>query len=208
MEIRNVSTSTQYKTPVQFGSQQTKPEQREYVSRRAASSVATGALFGNILGGYLIGLPAAKAILKSPVTRDALKTIPPLRMLGASVAILMSSAIPGFLAAKFMANRNQPDEAKLKDKTLLKLTAASIAGTAMGSAVGNKLMMMMQPGILPMIASAIITVLGNDTAVNWMAKQHNKKAAPPQMNFIVSNSGVVNGNEFEYFIMRTKGSRL
>lgn len=207
MQISNVVNTIQYTKPVSFQGVKQKSSQPEYIDRAASSRASTGALLGNILGGMLIGAPAARTILQSNLTTQALKASPIGKIILALGVVLLSTVTPAFLAAKYLVNKNRSEETKLSNGSIAKLTAASIAGTALGGFVGNTLQSKMASnGILPMLANAIITVMGNDTAVNMMAKSNNKKSpqgtssSPIQEMVQLPSSS----QQFEYFLLKAQ----
>lgn len=207
MQISNIVHNNQYTKPISFQGEKPKSSQPEYIDRAASSRAATGALLGNILGGMLIGVPAARTLLQSNFTTQALKTTPIGKSILAAGIMALSTITPAFLAAKFLVNKNRSEETKLSNGSIAKLTAASIIGTTLGGSVGNALQSKMASnGILPMIANAIITVMGNDTAVNMMAKSNNKKApqaisSNPIQEMVQLPSS---SKQFEYFLLKTQ----
>lgn len=179
MEIRNVSTNLYPQKQVSFKGTSNQTS-KQYIDRAASSRAATGALLGNILGGGFIGIPVATMILNNPVTVQTLKAVKPLRAAGAVAAAVLGAVIPGFLAAKWMVNHKRPEENKISNTNIAKLTAASFVGMGIAGALGNKIQHAMGDGIFPMLANAIVTVLGNDFAVDAAAKFHNKGAQKPE----------------------------
>ena len=207
MQISNVVNTIQYTKPVSFQGDKTKSSQPEYIDRAASSRAATGALLGNILGYMLIGVPAAKMILQSNLTAQALKATPIGKTILALGVMVLSTVTPAFLAAKYLVNKNRSEETKLSNGSIAKLTAASIVGATLGGFVGNTLQSKMASnGILPMLANAIITVMGNDTAVNMMAKSNNKKAtqgaSPSPIQEMVQLPS--SSQQFEYFLLKAQ----
>ncbi|MEW5819328.1 MAG: hypothetical protein AB1782_03995 [Cyanobacteriota bacterium] len=208
MEIRNISPALQAKKSISFMASNKENKQVQYIDKTAAYKAASGAFLGNILGGWLIGIPVVKSILESEISKNALKVASKTKLVGASLAMLACSAIPAFLAAKFMVNRNRSEEQKISNANLAKLTAASMVGTAAFGTLGNLLQAKMGPGIMPMLANAFITIFGNDATVSTYSKHHNKKATPPpqDLHYIMHSSGPGQSNEFHYFMMKTQGS--
>lgn len=207
MNVLNTPIQSQVIKPVSFGVNDNKKTPATYIDNVTASRASTGAFIGNILGGSFVGIPLFKAIVSKAIDNGA-KKANPLMLLLATVAAVMGTIIPGYLGAKFLANRNKPKEQQLSSETLLKLTGASYVGTLAGSALGGAIASKMNGGVLPMLTDALITIGGNDTAVNLMAKQHNKDAVKPTVHYISTDQGPVVIQDFRKFLTDTKNSKF
>lgn len=207
MQINNLSNINTPTKALAFKGQKSQEKGNEYIDRLAVRRAGTAGLLGNIAGSMIIGMPVVHKILNGPITKEVVKVAGPAKAIAAVATMFLSTTIPAYLATKFWVNNNRSTEDKLSNKSIAKLTAGSVVGLAIGSKIGNGLQRMMASnGVLPMLANAIIAVIGNDTGVNMIAKTNNKNAAQnaPSNQFQTMTRIPSSSEQFEYFLLKTQ----
>ena len=201
-----ITPQIQSPKPITFTARKEQNDKPVYIDHKTKSRMSLAALFGNIIGGQYLGGMAIRKILNNPKTAEDLLKVPMLRRAGAVGAGLALALATGFGLTKLAANWKKPEGEKLSNMAIFKVSLASLVGCAAGSLAGGLLAARIGDGIFAMLANAIVTVGGNDLAVNLAANNHNKKAAPPETQTFRIPQSMTGSDEFNYFLVRTKNN--
>lgn len=157
------------------------------ISSRTASHISTGAFIGNMFGTSLIGVPLfakvsgiSKVLSENSemLLKDAVKTVvknSPIKVAGAIACAIGATLLTAFAGAKVAVRLGKAEEEGISDKTLLKLSGASMVGSTVGSWVGSFAASMVAGfSIIPLLVQSIFTVVANDKVVYSSVKKHNE----------------------------------
>jgi F0F1-type ATP synthase assembly protein I len=217
-KISPIVTTTQLQKPVAFKGNRQEDSQPKYISSRAASSVTLWSFLTGILGYQFLSRPGMSKILtknasgafQSGVIGSAFKAASPATKLIAAGVGLAGTLLPAFITTKYFLNKNQPPGQSHDNKTAMKLTGAVVGGSIAGDTIGRVLTSKMAPtSVLPLVLGAFATIIGLETATNWIVKQHNKKVPQenkPQLHVINTQEGLVVVQDFRQFLNKTQGS--
>ena len=157
------------------------------ISSRTASNISTGAFIGNMFGTSLIGIPLFARVSglskilnenSGMLIKDAAKIIvknSPLKVASGIACAIGATLLTAFAGAKVALKLGKGEKEDISNKTLLKLSGASMVGSTVGSWVGSiAASMVAGVSIIPLLVQSIFTVVANDKAVYSSVKKHNQ----------------------------------
>lgn len=157
------------------------------ISSRTASNISTGAFIGNMFGSSLIGIPIfvrvsglSKILNENSgmLIKDAAKIVlknSPLKVASGIACAIGATLLTAFAGAKVALKLGKGEKEDISNKTLLKLSGASMVGSTLGSWAGSIAASMVAGfSIIPLLVHSIFTVVGNDKMVYTSVKKHNQ----------------------------------